>query len=105
MPLMTISFRLATRTALAIFASGCGGRSSCDELADFIAECGVAVPEASDGTGIECGDDTRIACESECGLAAGCDLFAEPVDQGDQAFIDLIVAHGDCVRSCSDVTP
>jgi len=98
---MTNAFQLAALSALAVLAAGCGS-TACDELADYISECGEEVSVAASET--DCGDDTITACQSECGLAADCVIFslaASPSDEYDAE----VSAYGNCIASCSEETP
>ncbi len=100
---MTNAIRLAAVSAFAMtFAAGCGGSTTCDELGDMlIDECGFeAAGDDDDAAEVDCSDDTVLACQSQCGLDAGCDIFTVPDDPTDQAYLDAVAAYTDCVTAC-----
>ena len=101
---MTNAIRLAAVTAFAMtLAAGCGGKTACDEFADYVVdECGLDLGGAEEGEGaeIECDDGTAAACTSECGLAADCIVFVPPEDLLDEAYLDASAAYVECLGSC-----
>jgi len=89
---------LAILTAGALFLTGCGAATPCDELDELKAECGVVVPESDEE--LQCADDSAQACQAECGLDADCDFF-DPEDPNSQEHIDRVTAYGACFSACT----
>ncbi len=73
--------------------------SSCDRLYDMLYdECGFE--RSGQEETVSCGPDTVLACQAECGLEAGCDVFTVPDDPTSEAWLDAVERYTQCVTAC-----
>jgi len=91
--------RVAVFAAVTLFATACGGTTACDEFFDFLVDCGVVT--AGDTSDVQCDDDSLIACHSDCGVRAGCEVHSVPEVPEDQSYLNQVTAYEECIASCS----